>query len=136
MIFYTIGRVIAADKSLIIHYPLMERNRGLNSFNAEILERSAHARDRACPCRINHNQFRNKRIIKRRNRISCIYMCVYPNPGSSGQNQRFNFSRRRNEIAIRVFRVNAAFYDVAARFPIAWIVIYLFTGSESDLLFD
>ena len=127
---------VAGDEVGVAEHSLGERDRGLHSFDDELVECSQHCLDREFARWAVDDQLADHRVVVRRDAVAFVDVRVDAHSGAAGESQFRDRTRTASKIVVWVFGVDADFDGVAAALDVFLLPRQRFTGGDSDLSLD
>src|SRR5579883_115673 len=125
--------VSALDEVRLREHPVVERDRGLNSVDDELVERAPEPQDAFRPVAAVDNQLGDEAVVIGRDAIAGVDAAVHPHTGPAGRMIAADQPGRRQE-SLGALGIDPALDRMAADLEIALLQRQLLAGRDEDLL--
>ncbi len=88
----------AFDEGRVAENLAVQRDRGLDAFDAQLAQGPLHAVDRLAPRRLVHDQLADHRIVVRRHDVARVGVRIEPHAEAAGHDQLLDLAGRRLEV--------------------------------------
>src|SRR5690554_1842579 len=129
-----IGGYVAAPEIRVMNYLKVKKNSRGNTVDLAFVKGSCHSVNGFLTIPPPSHQFSNERIIIRGDDITRIGATVHPYSRPAGWVVKLNLPRIRQEILIRIFRVNPAFNGMAGDLNLLLFKAQRLPGGNLNLL--